>query len=162
MLRPETDIAVLVLPLVVITQRVSPCFSRVGVEPATRKYATSGFYPHHRRARTAVLNWGGALKAGLDPVIDVALPRNVVGRHPVVRQVDDCVLPTSTSQLGGVKSEGLANTFDVIKQPDLTMDELANPDLTGSTGSSGTCPILLSFRAWSRWRAKYAPSKALA
>jgi hypothetical protein len=53
--------------------------------------------PHHRRTGTAVLDQRRALEAGLGPVIDIALARDVVGCHAVVRQVNDDVLPATTS-----------------------------------------------------------------
>jgi hypothetical protein len=56
------------------------------------------------------------------------LARDVVGRHTVVRQVNDRVLPSTASKLASVIAKGLANAFNIIKQPDLSADKLTNPD----------------------------------
>jgi hypothetical protein len=128
MLWPETDVAVLVLALMIVTERIASGFGLFVVEPAARKDATSGFDPHHRCTGAGVLDRRRAFEAGLGPVIDIALAGDVVGRHTVVRQMDHCILPTATSQLGGVISQRLTNAFDVIEQPDLAIDELRNPN----------------------------------
>jgi hypothetical protein len=88
MLRPETDVAVLVLSLMVIAKGITTSFSRLLVEPATRKYSTCRFNPHHRRACTSVFDRISTLKTGFNPVIDVPLTGNVVVSHAVMRQAD--------------------------------------------------------------------------
>jgi hypothetical protein len=73
MLRPETNVAVLVLALVKIPQGVPTGLGLFLIEPTARKNSTSGFDPHHRYTGAAVLNQRCAFEAGLDPVINVAL-----------------------------------------------------------------------------------------
>ena len=128
MLRSKPNIAVLVSSLMIIAKGIAPSFGRSLVELTAGENASSCFDPHHRRASAGVLDRRFTLKASLSPVIDVALTRDVVGRNTVVRKVDDRVLPAATSQLGGVISQRLSDTLDVIKKPDLTTDELAHPD----------------------------------
>jgi hypothetical protein len=55
-LRPETDIAVLVLALMVIAERIASSFRCLLIKPATGKYAPCRFNPHHSRARAAIFD----------------------------------------------------------------------------------------------------------
>src|SRR5262249_2908873 len=102
----------------------------------------------------------------------------VVARDTVMRQVDDHIFPTAPAQFVCVIRERLSDTFDVIEQTYLAVHELGDPNrhrvrtvpappmsknaFTGSMGSTATRQILPSCLACSRWRAKEAPSKALA
>src|SRR4029077_4510172 len=95
-LRPETDIAVSVLALMVITEAIASCLRRLIVEPATWKDPARSLNTHHCRAGAGVFDRRGAFEAGFDPVIDIAFTADVVGRHAVVRQMDHSVLPAAT------------------------------------------------------------------
>jgi hypothetical protein len=97
MLRPEPNVTILIASLVVVSERITSGFSTLLVEPAARKYATCHFNSHHCRAGAAVLDRRYAFEAGLDPVINIALTGDVVVGDTVMRQVDDRVLPASTS-----------------------------------------------------------------
>ena len=92
-LRPETDVAVLVLSLMVIAKGIASSFSRLRVEPATRKYSACRFDTHHRRASTSILDRISTLKTGFDPVVDVAFARNVVVRRR--HEADGSLHPSS-------------------------------------------------------------------
>src|SRR5262249_25246001 len=83
--RAQTDTALLVLTLVVITERIAPSFGRRVIKPAPRKNAPRRFYAHHRGTGSGILDRSATLEAGFDPVVDVTLAGDVVRRHAVVR-----------------------------------------------------------------------------
>jgi hypothetical protein len=99
---------------------------------AAGKNSTSCFDPHHCRASPAILDRRFTLEAGLSPVVDVSFPGDVVVRHAVVRQADNRLLPAAPPQLAGIVGKWLSDAFDVLEQPDLSADELADPDRRGT------------------------------
>jgi hypothetical protein len=74
-------------------------------------------------------------------VINAPFPGNVVGGHTIMRQADDGVLPAAPPQLTGVISKRLADALDVIEQPYLAADELADPDRHGIGAVAGTADV---------------------
>jgi hypothetical protein len=89
--RPETEVAFLITPLVIIPKRVASGFSRLLIKPAARENTSCRFNPHHCSAGTAVLDRRRALEVGRDPMINVALARDVVVGDTIMRQMDDPV-----------------------------------------------------------------------
>jgi hypothetical protein len=53
--------------------------------------------PHHGRASTRILDRLSAFEASLDPVVDIPLAGNIVGRNAVMRQMNNRILPAATS-----------------------------------------------------------------
>ena len=85
-IRPEADVADIVLALVVVAERIAAGFRGRLVEPASRQNAAHRLDPHGRRAHALVLHRRSTLKAGVAPMIDVALAGDVVGGDAIVRQ----------------------------------------------------------------------------
>ena len=84
MFQSQAHVSVLITPLVVVAERVTPSFSRRLIEPTARKYTSCGLNPHHCGTSPRVLDRRLALEAGLSPTscfTSLVVPENAALAH---------------------------------------------------------------------------------
>src|SRR3990167_3928619 len=127
MLWPQPDIPIVVAPLMVIAQRVTPGFRCRLVKPALRKNAPHRLDPHGRRALALIGN-DRYVELGVAQMVLIALAGDTVRGHAIVRQGALNLVITAIAQLSDVIAEHLAHALDVIEHPDFLCYKLHNPD----------------------------------